>query len=351
MKKIKNYFLMIFFTVFILLLISEVFLRLFHIVPVNVVNESIYPNVLGDYKPSQKLLSDYIIKHRITINSLGLRGKGLEVEKPKNVYRVLVLGDSYTFGSRVNDEETFPFLIEKFLNDSPLLNKRIEVINGGHGAYSTREEYEYLLERGIKLNPDMVIVAWFPNDIKELSREHSWRSLLKKHYEYEPFKTYVRSSALFSFFRIYASYAFLKMKFTSYVPKEEINVFDNEETEKEKILWNLCFNYILKIKNICDEKGYKFLLVALGDPIQFYDSQGFKPQKQLILFSKKRGLMALDTTEKFALKKNSSYYYLLPKDPHFSAKGNHLVAEIIYNFLKEKNLSRENNQKIKVKKN
>ena len=38
--------------------------------------------------------------------------------------------------------------------------KKIEVINA-YGAYSTREEYEYFLERGIHLHPDVLILLGF----------------------------------------------------------------------------------------------------------------------------------------------------------------------------------------------
>lgn len=307
---------------------------MFKLVPIHIENESIYPNILGDYKPSQEIFSDYIIPHHIRINSLGLRGQEISVKKARGVYRILTLGDSYTYGARVSDEETFPFYLdlERLLNDTNQKKNKFEVINGGHSAYSTREEYEYFLERGIRLSPDIVILAWFPNDIQELSRDDSWRNLLKKHYKFEPWKSYARSSAIFNALRKRISDAFVKLRFAPYVSEEDINIFDNNDTPLEKKLWDRCFEYILKIKNTCDNYKIKFVLVILTDPEQNISLHG-----KFARFTEEHKIEFIDTTDRFLLSQKNDYY-LLPKDPHFSAKGNDLVAEEIYSFLKERYL-------------
>lgn len=336
MRKLKlNKWFLIILTIFLISCSLEVLLRLTKLVPTRIENESIYPNVLGDYKPSQELLSDYILPHYIKINSLGLRGEEITVDKQKGVYRILMLGDSYTHGARVSNNQTFPCQLETLLNKSKPGRVKIEVINAGHSAYSTREEYEYLLERGVCLNPDMVILVWFPNDLTELSREYSWRDLLKEHYKFEPFKSYIRSLAIFNVLRVHISYAFVKLRFGPYVPKEVINIFDSEDTEIEKKLWNKCFDYILKIKGICNNR-IKFLLVTLPDPKQFSISDGFSSQRKLTGFAVANHIDFLDLAEKFglfALEDDINKLYLLPKDCHFSQLGNKLVAEEISNVV------------------
>ncbi len=335
MRKIGKNILIIFICIFGILIVIEISLRLFKLAPIHVVNESIYPGVFGDYKPSQVLLSDYVLPYRVKINSLGLRGEEIAAEKPKGVYRILTLGDSYTFGERVDDEQTFPFQLEKLLNNSPQIKSAVEVVNAGHACYSSREEYEYLLERGLRLNPDMVIMAWFCNDITELSREYSWRDLLKEHYRYEPFKSYIRSFAIFNAMRVIISYNFIKLRFGPYVPKEEINMFDKEETATEKKLWDICFDNILKIKNVCKANNIKFILLALPNPQQFTTTNGFNPQLKLRMFTETNGIDFIDLKGKFMAGGVDSYY-LLPKDPHFSPAGNKLVAKEIYNFIRER---------------
>ena len=52
----------------------------------------------------------------VHINSQGLRGKEYAIAKPPGTYRILVLGDSMTFGWGVPVEETYPSRLEVALN-------------------------------------------------------------------------------------------------------------------------------------------------------------------------------------------------------------------------------------------
>ena len=45
-----------------------------------------------------------------TANNLGLRGRDIQVKKAPDHYRILMLGDSFTMGKGVNDDETFSAL-------------------------------------------------------------------------------------------------------------------------------------------------------------------------------------------------------------------------------------------------
>ncbi len=339
MRRLTGGFLYIFILIFVTLAALEFLLRLFHVVHTRVVNESIFPGALGDYKPSQRLLSDYVLNYYVSINSLGLRGKEISIIKPPGSYRIMVLGDSYAFGSRVDDDKTFPFQLERMFNDDPADNRNTEVINAGHASYSTREEYEYLMERGLRLVPDMVILAWFPNDIEELGREYSWRDLLKEHHKFEPWKSYARNSAIYNALRLRISSVLLRERFGPYVPKDPVNIFDTNENVAEKALWDKCFEYILKIKGLCDKHKIKFIIVALIDPLR-PDNKNLKPQDRLRKFAESNNILFIDTRGGF-LSKDNAENYLLPKDPHFSPRGNMIIAQKIYGFLKNNNLKKD----------
>lgn len=333
-RLIKGFFLVIviFFFVFLLL---EVLFRITKAVPVSIVNETIFPHTLGDYKPSQELISDYILPHYVKINSLGLRGEEIAVKKPNNVFRILVLGDSFTFGSRVDNNETYSYLLEEDLNSHFDEKPKIEVINAGHSAYSTREEYEYFMERGIHLDPDMVIISWFPNDIRELSKPRSHRDLLKKHYEFEPFKSYVRKIASLNMLRVYISARLIESGKSSYVARGNIDIY-NSENGKEQNLWNKCFSYLTKFKNTCDENNIDLLLVSLADLKQFAMNYGLAPQQKLREFALSKNINFCDTSLKFELyasEGNINSLYLAPKDIHFSPAGHMIVANSIHDGL------------------
>jgi len=71
----------------------------------------------------------------IEINSLGFRGKEYNSEKSNNTFRIVVLGDSVTFGIGVNNGDTYPAKLEKILNNNSKMN--YEVWNLGLIGYNT----------------------------------------------------------------------------------------------------------------------------------------------------------------------------------------------------------------------
>ena len=88
----------------------------------------------------------------VHINRFGMRDKERDLLKPTGVRRIAVLGDSITFGWGVPQEETYPALLEKRLNEqSPAGEKgSFEVLNFGVGNYNTIDEFAMLRYRAIK---------------------------------------------------------------------------------------------------------------------------------------------------------------------------------------------------------
>ena len=103
----------------------------------------------------------------VDINSDGLRDKEYPVSK-SDKHRIIFLGDSLTFGWGVKEEETFATLIEEDLNSS----SPTEVLNFGTGNYNTEQEVNLFIDKGLKYNPDKVVLFYFIND-SEITPEKS----------------------------------------------------------------------------------------------------------------------------------------------------------------------------------
>lgn len=100
----------------------------------------------------------------LTINSLGMRDREYETVKPPGVRRILVLGDSYTWGYGVADDEIYTEILEAALNapnDDPHEGVSWEVLNTGVSGWGTDQQYLYLKEEGLRFEPDIVVVAFF----------------------------------------------------------------------------------------------------------------------------------------------------------------------------------------------
>jgi hypothetical protein len=101
----------------------------------------------------------------VHINRLELRDqREYELAKRPNTFRILVLGDSVTFGHGSVSEHTYPFLLEQRLKAwRPDVDW--QVWNAAVPGYNTSQELAHLLEAGPRAQPDLVIVGFFENDL------------------------------------------------------------------------------------------------------------------------------------------------------------------------------------------
>lgn len=103
---------------------------------------------------------------RIRTNSMGLRGPEIEPDKPADIYRICVVGDSLTFGWSETEDETYPMVLQRLLEDRRSADgRRFEVVNMGIGGYNAEQELALLEERSLPLQPDLVLVQYCINDV------------------------------------------------------------------------------------------------------------------------------------------------------------------------------------------
>jgi lysophospholipase L1-like esterase len=120
----------------------------------------------------------YTYQHPVHVNSLGLRGPEVEPRggSPYET-RVLALGDSNIYGQGVADEDTLPTRLEHELEARDGGGRTWRVVNGGLRAHDTRQELALLSELGPAIDPDVVVLFWFWNDIRERNVEATNRRL------------------------------------------------------------------------------------------------------------------------------------------------------------------------------
>jgi len=115
-----------------------------------------------------KVSRDLEIFQPQNFNDFGLRDIHKHGAKSKEHIRVLVLGDSFTAGLQVADNELFTARLEQSLNDIGNKENVFEVINAGVDGYGTTQQI--LLFQGLagRLKPDAVILQIFlDNDVAD----------------------------------------------------------------------------------------------------------------------------------------------------------------------------------------
>ena len=127
------------------------------------------------FKPNQHGIDRGIpaLSHTVTTDSLGYRGTSFPRVKPGSEVRIFFTGDSFTYGAFVDDSLTVPARLEQQLRAQC---PGVRVINAGLGG-STISEQSEMVQRGLALDPDIVVLMFYDNDITDLAGPRMWQLL------------------------------------------------------------------------------------------------------------------------------------------------------------------------------
>ena len=283
-------------------------------------------------------------------NSYGLRDKDYVLAKPKSTFRILCLGDSITEGAGVNNDETFPKVLEKDLNAIPGRSS-VEVLNGGVLDYGTEQEYLFLKEKGLKYNPDMVILGYYLNDARGF--------LPSKAINIKGYKEIVnRSKFLYLLDRMIMKYKVKyqykkwdKNRTEFWMPLYKVGTWRTNSTVRKNLIeladkdWGLAWTqkgwentnfYLDKFVSLAKEKNFKFVVVCFPAFVQLYankaDSYMFQPQEKLRQYCQKNGLLFVDLLPRMREFKDSE---ILLDHCHLTKQGNQLTAQVIYDSVRK----------------
>jgi|GEM_PF-2030101 len=97
-------------------------------------------------------------------NEFGWRDYPYSHSKPANTFRILVIGDSVTWGLGVSLERTYAKHLEKELNQSGHAGVEYQVVVVSLAALNVEQEAHLLEVEGLKYDPDLVVVGYALND-------------------------------------------------------------------------------------------------------------------------------------------------------------------------------------------
>lgn len=183
MKKAAQYSILILFDLILLIIITNLALKIRNLVDdrvkgtqyVNVIRkEDIVINQTNTkleyfYEPKSNNIElrnpDWLgYKAVNTINSDSLNERyDYSINKIKGVFRIVTMGDSFTFGVHVDTKDNYSEVLEELLNNKLRCEgvDHFDVINLGVSGYDVEYTVERFKKRGIKYNPDLVI--WLLN--------------------------------------------------------------------------------------------------------------------------------------------------------------------------------------------
>lgn len=164
--------------IFVWVIIKKVRFNKFVVVPINKQSiifsptkdlKSFYENMPNTKETVINPKQEHVI---YTINNDGLNERfDYEIKKPPNTFRIITLGDSFTFGVYTNTKDNWPEKLEDLLNKHKFCvpTKKIEVINLGVPGYDIAYAVKRFENRGNKYQPDLVIWSLTNNDFLQIN--------------------------------------------------------------------------------------------------------------------------------------------------------------------------------------
>jgi hypothetical protein len=97
----------------------------------------------------------------VLLNSWGFRGRDYAVPKPRGAYRIAVVGDSFTYGNGVRQQDRYTELIQARLPE------HFEVLNFGDAGANTPQHRAQVRRVLADVQPDFVLLQWYVNDMED----------------------------------------------------------------------------------------------------------------------------------------------------------------------------------------
>ena len=278
-------------------------------------------------------------------NSKGYLDTEFKAEKG-DTYRILGIGDSFTRGA-VPYEHNFLTLLESQLKQG---NPRIEVLNLGIAGTGPKEYLAQLMEEGLGLAPDLVLLSFFTgNDFMEVRRDFTHK---------EP------SSYLVSFIRfllkIRPRYLAEMVRFCDDCPTfdhdgylaiegDRSGIYRKDDADFRK-LCEEAVDYLIRIRDLCRERGSQFVVAVVPDELQINPVLKRQLQKQLsipeagwdlslpntMLVGRltEAGINVIDLFGYFEEESRHQRLYR-PRNTHWNIAGNQLAADVLEDYLSE----------------
>ncbi len=268
-------------------------------------------------------------------NSLGFRDHEFVIDKPPDVTRIIMLGDSITMGNGVEWNQTTSFYLENLLNQSNE-ETRYDVVNLGISGYNSTQERATLQEVGLQLQPDVVVLNVCLNDSDSYNAIRNGG--LVSHAKISRFsdinlRTLISSSYLLSFSKDRIT-SFLRSYYPNILstlnnPKLLINLRVNE------LAWKKMKDEMLLIKEIAEANNAVFVafIYPYKSQVNLPNDQ-LMPQNDLMKFFESHDMLAKDLIDVFRSATEDMYIdAVIHLSPYGAQRVSHSIEEFLRNHV------------------
>lgn len=293
--------------------------ELYAMLPDSPLEYELYPGVSRENR-----IPDTGVTWNYRINSDGFRGEDFDSEADRK--RVLFIGDSYTFGWAVDQDEVLTESVKRVLVKPPY-KLEIDAYNLGVPGYNTVQEY-YLLNQVVdRYAPALVVLGYVMNDLEPQ------RSV--------PERPSVRYKYVISWLL-----AFIKEQINYYIydGKPILNTGINTNTSPRITIrengpkWAEGHQAFTDIVALCNSRSIPFLVVIFPSHNYAFDNRyPFRIiHKKVLMWADENGVRAVDML-RYMKSKNKNKEYRVEGDGHPNGRSfdeaAQVLAPIIYEYL------------------
>lgn len=264
----------------------------------------------------------------VRTNSVGIRDSEYPFRAQDNVYRILAIGDSQTFGNGLDLADTWPKQLETILS-SAYGHVRFEVLNIGLPASDTWQ-HEVIFHRMLEhYHPHSVILAMYVNDI------------VKRHIPSPPRKKSGGELATRIIYAMKQSSLLLTLRKALRLVRQA-RPSSRQLTRQDRLIrgeqgqdiddsWHQVEDSLAAMKKTSVEKDFKLLLVSLPRRDQI---SGHVPadayNRKIQVIAERQQIRFLNTLAALQLAySNLGQALFIPWDGHNSRAANHVIAQQI----------------------
>lgn len=288
----------------------------------------------------------------VKINNHGYRGKEFPPEKPAGARRLIFIGDSVTFGYRIEEAETFSRIMAESLPSN------YEVLNMGVIGYGTDQELILLRGEALKFSPDIVVVGFSAgNDIVDITSSARYMApkpffslkddrLALRNVPVPKFKGIKQVMEGEGIERIFMRHSHL-YRFIAY----RFWLRPGIETGKSAIAmpldegWRVLEAIIKDIKSLCEGAGSRLVFVIIPDG-RWIEASGNQAMAQGVGYSRifnemleRNNIPYIDLWTSFLKERSKGEKMYIEGDPdHLNKEGNSLAAKSILAWMNESGL-------------
>lgn len=267
--------------------------------------------------------------NRIDNNSFGYRENEFEVPKPGGLFRIMILGDSLTWGSGLDYDQRYSAILDSLLAET-YPERPVEVVNFGLRGGPTVVERDILARIQDEVEPDLVVVGFCHNDPQPRKQQYS-----------------VERARLDGFFSLIANLRHIGFRKTySYLIERIDGVFARLDAiptwqeamdrtyQPESAEWKAFLKALEDIKDISDKRQLPppvFLLLTMNtasdNPNPPWESRWFALAGAA---AAEKGFLVIDPTNRFITELKLEDLPVNSRDPHPSSACNRIYGEELF---------------------